>query len=66
MHTTREVISDTDMIVEFKELHSHAVQQTLQSDKWDELIKDKTHIVFVEDEISTGTTIMNFVNALKE
>lgn len=66
IHTTREKIENAEMVVEFKELHSHAVQQTLQCSDWDSLIKNKNHIVFVEDEISTGTTIMNFVNALRD
>lgn len=66
MHTTRESIENAEMIVEFKELHSHAVQQTLQSSEWNRIINGKKHIIFMEDEISTGTTIMNFVNALCE
>ncbi len=66
IHTTREIIENAEMTVEFKELHSHAVQQTLQCSNWDNLIKGKKHIIFIEDEISTGTTIMNFVNALKD
>lgn len=66
MHTTREIVDNANMIVEFKELHSHATQQTLQCNDWENIINGKNHIIFVEDEISTGTTIMNFVNALKE
>ncbi len=66
IHTTREYIPDAKPVVEFKELHSHAVNQSLQCADWDNLIKDKKHIVFIEDEISTGTTILNFVNALRD
>lgn len=63
--TTREIIPDTEMIVDFKEEHSHAVQQTLQCDNWKKLSEGVEQIVFVEDEVSTGTTIMNFISALK-
>ena len=53
------------MIAEFKEEHSHAVQQTLQCCNWDKLTDGIEQIIFVEDEISTGKTIENFVNALR-
>ena len=33
--------------------------------KWESIISKAENIVFVEDEISTGKTIMNFINALK-
>ncbi len=66
MHTTREIVKGAEMVVEFKELHSHAVQQTLQCCNWNEFSEGIDRIVFVEDEISTGTTILNFVNALRE
>lgn len=66
MNTTREIIDGAEMIAEFQELHSHAVGQTLQCTNWNSIIKNKKHIIFAEDEISTGTTIMNFVNALRE
>lgn len=63
--TTREIIPSTEMIVDFKEEHSHAVQQTLQCDNWKKLSEGVNEIIFVEDEITTGTTILNFINAIK-
>lgn len=66
IHTTREISTPGKPVAEFKEEHSHAVEHLLYCDNWDEIIKDAEHIVFAEDEISTGKTIMNFVRVLKE
>lgn len=65
MQTTRESIDNTESVAEFKEIHSHAVEQSLKCTDWDKFINGKKHIIFVEDEISTGTTIMNFVDVLR-
>lgn len=65
IHTTRETDTEGVPVVEFREEHSHAAEQLLYCDRWDEIISDTEHIVFVEDEISTGKTIMNFIKALK-
>jgi len=65
IHTTRENISDDLSVVDFKEEHSHAVEQKLCSSDWESISREADCIVFVEDEISTGKTIMNFINALR-
>lgn len=65
VHTTRETGTEGEPVAEFREEHSHAAEQLLYCNRWDEIISDARHIVFVEDEISTGNTIMNFVNVLR-
>lgn len=65
IHTTRETKTEGVPVVEFREEHSHAAEQLLYCDRWSEIVSEAEHIVFVEDEISTGRTIMNFINALK-
>lgn len=61
--TTREE-QFTTPICEFKEEHSHAVEQLLYGDE--KLFKRADLILFVEDELTTGNTIMNCVKQLKE
>lgn len=65
MHTTREDIERCLDIINFEEEHSHATTQKLLGHK-DVNINDFKTIIFVEDEISTGNTIINFVKAFKE
>ena len=65
MHTTREDIERCLDIINFEEEHSHATTQKLSGHK-DFNINDFKTIIFVEDEISTGNTIINFVKAFKE
>lgn len=65
LHTTREVSTNHNSVADFREEHSHAVEQILYCDEWDSIVSDTENIVFVEDEISTGKTIMNFIDALK-
>ena len=64
IHTTREVDNDAIPVVQFKEEHSHAVEQLLYCDNWNQISSQADRIVFVEDEITTGKTILNFVNEL--
>lgn len=63
LQTTRE-ISDKPLILEFKEEHSHATEQLLYGDL--QKLKNCDRILFVDDEISTGKTILNFVKELEK
>ena len=68
MQTTREQI-DQEKLFNFSEEHSHATEQLVyvnSEDKEEYHMKTFDTIVFVDDEISTGKTIVNFVNALKQ
>ena len=58
IHTTREMLSHS--CISFKEAHSHAPQHNLfvgNLFKYD-------HILFVEDEVTTGNTILAAIEAL--
>ena len=53
--------------VYFSEVHSHATEQKIIiRENAIETFKEATYILFVEDEISTGNTIINACKALKE
>lgn len=66
IHTTREERIEIRNIIDFEEEHSHATEQRLYSIDPNKYIKDADRLIFVEDEISTGQTIINFVKALKD
>lgn len=64
MQTTREIIHNQEPIVEFKEEHCHAPTQLLYGDK--KMLFEAQTVLFVEDEITTGKTIINFINELNK
>lgn len=64
MTTTRENIPDCEYIF-FTEAHSHAAQQKLAVNGLEECLKSTDRIIFADDEITTGNTIMQLVDALK-
>lgn len=66
MTTTREDIPYGKRIVEFKEEHSHAPQQLLITYEHIDIFTDFDYILFVEDEISTGKTILNFIDVIQK
>lgn len=61
IHTTRENVRGG---VTFLEEHSHAKSHTLYSFHLEEWIKASPTVVFVDDEITTGKTVINMINAL--
>ena len=61
LQTTREK-SNEPLLIEFKEEHSHAPDQLLYGDL--QKLKNCDRILFVDDEISTGNTILNFIQEL--
>ena len=58
--TTREVLENEPHLIDFEEAHSHATQQSLYGDV--EKLKECDLILFVEDEITTGNTILDFID----
>ncbi len=64
IHTTREEFLGA--FVYFSEEHSHAVEQKLFSEKLGEYISAAEQIIFVDDEISTGKTLINIAESLKK
>lgn len=63
--TTRENYNNEECVY-FSEVHSHAAAQKLYIKGLEKVLDKVNHIVFVEDEITTGNTIINIINALKE
>ncbi len=65
MTTTRENIPDTRYLF-FTESHSHATEQRLAVDGLEEALGQVERVVFVEDEVTTGSTIWKLITALRE
>lgn len=65
MQTTRENIPDVEYLF-FTESHSHATEQKLVKDDIDIMLDRVERVVFVEDEITTGNTILNIINILNK
>ena len=63
IQTTREVIEGVEYLF-FSEAHSHATEQKLVKDDIDIALECVDRIIFVEDEVTTGNTIMNIINLL--
>ena len=69
MHTTREDVLNSKELIRFEEEHSHATTQkllTYYDHDTDKFLSRFSYILFVEDEISTGKTILNFIDAFKK
>lgn len=64
MQTTREPIGNATSLLEFKEEHSHATEQFLYGDC--SKLSDCDRIIFVDDEISTGNTVLNFIREIQK
>ena len=60
MQTTREFIPKGKSLLDFKEEHSHAMEQFLYGSV--DALQNCDRIIFVDDEISTGRTILNFIH----
>lgn len=65
MQTTREIVDDCEYLF-FTESHSHATEQKLVKNDIDSVINKVDRIVFIEDEVTTGNTIMKIVNIIKK
>lgn len=60
--TTREPLDDVGVLFEFREEHSHAVQQRIYGNR--ESFTKFDYILIVDDEITTGNTALNFIEGL--
>lgn len=65
MQTTREIVENAEYMF-FTESHSHATEQKLVKNDIDQVISDIDRIIFVEDEVTTGNTIMKIVNIIRK
>lgn len=64
IQTTRENIADVGYLY-FSESHSHATEQKLVKEDIDHIIDKVDRIIFAEDEITTGNTILNIIGILE-
>ena len=65
IHTTREP-GDGGAEIEFREEHSHAVEQRLRLSKLRRWIDEASAVALVDDELSTGRTMVNAILKLGE
>lgn len=65
IQTTREVIDDVNYLY-FSEAHSHATEQKLVREDIESVIKDVDRVIFVEDEVTTGNTILNIIHIMQK
>ena len=65
IHTTREHNENWDCLY-FSETHSHAAEQKLAVQNISNMIAEVDRIVFIEDEVTTGNTIINMVEAMQK
>ena len=66
IHTTRELYEGFSDWICFNEEHSHAVEQKLWAKDLAQWISATSQIILVDDEISTGKTIINIVEQLQK
>lgn len=66
IHTTREDVKKAKDYVYFTEEHSHATEQKIVSDDLHSYFSGTDTVIFVDDEFSTGKTLINMVNRLRE
>ncbi len=62
--TTRERYEGKEYL-HFSESHSHATEQGLIVDGYEEILSQIDRIIFVEDEVTTGNTICKLIDAIK-
>ncbi len=65
IQTTRENIKNAEYIY-FFERHSHAVEQKLVKNNLIDTLNKISEIVFIDDEITTGNTILELANEIKK
>ncbi|MBQ2800212.1 MAG: phosphoribosyltransferase domain-containing protein [Lachnospiraceae bacterium] len=63
IQTTREHFEGKEFLY-FSEEHSHATDQMVIREFLDEHLTKDSHIIFAEDEVTTGKTIENFIRVL--
>ena len=64
VHTTRENLPSGKLVAEFMEEHSHAKNQALYLNEEFSDLSRYDRIIFVEDEITTGKTILNVLRSI--
>lgn len=65
MQTTRESIENVEYLF-FSEEHSHATEQKLIKTDLDTVIGKVDRVIFIEDEVTTGNTILNIIKIMEK
>ncbi len=64
IHTTRELVPELEPFVTFEEEHSHATSHRVYCEQPEKLLQAK-QIVLIDDEITTGNTVVNIIETLQ-
>ena len=64
IQTTRENVPDCTFLY-FSEEHSHATEQRLVRDGLSDALQNTDRVLFIDDEITTGKTILNIINVIR-
>ncbi len=65
MQTTREEITGVSYLY-FTESHSHAMEQKVVREDLERALLQTDRIIFAEDEVTTGNTILNIVQIIRK
>ena len=65
LHTTREAFALSGPRIDFLEEHSHAANQSLCAARLGDYLAQAREIALVDDEFSTGKTLINMVRQLR-
>lgn len=65
IQTTREQVGD-GRYFHFTESHSHATEQKLVKGDMDAAMEGARRVVFVEDEVTTGNTVLNIIRLMRK
>ncbi|KOY81975.1 phosphoribosyltransferase family protein [Lysinibacillus macroides] len=65
IHTTREVLPDFEPFVTFEEEHSHATSHRIYTEQ-SEAFMQAQRIVLIDDELTTGNTVINIIDTLRK
>lgn len=63
-NTTREY-SEDERYLHFTEAHSHAENQFLKADGIEEALKGSKRVIFIDDEVTTGNTILKLIDVIE-
>ena len=66
IHSTRAQVPDGMDSLSFNEHHSHAVEHHLFGCNLFEILSSAKHVVLVDDEFTTGNTLSNAIESLRE
>ncbi len=65
IQTTREEVPEVNSWIEFREEHSHATEQKLSAEGFAAALDNTDTVIFVDDELSTGKTLVNMIEQLR-